>query len=193
MNLPNILTLLRILMTFVFLVFLNKGDFSSTVVAFVVFVAASLTDFLDGYIAKRYNLISNFGRIMDPIADKFLMLSAFYMFMQMNIIAEWMFYIIFIREILVTLVRFYAMGKGVVMAAEKAGKYKTMFQISTVIVILLYLILYRWAAEASAVMDTVFCVLQKRYLVIAGLMLITVLLTLVSGISTLWRNRKVFL
>ena len=193
MNLPNILTLLRILMTFVFLVFLNKGDFSSTVAAFVVFVAAALTDFLDGYIAKRYNLISNFGRIMDPIADKFLMLSAFYMFMQMNIIAEWMFYIIFIREILVTLVRFYAMGKGVVMAAEKAGKYKTMFQISTVIVILLYLILYRWAAEASAVMDTVFCVLQKRYLVIAGLMLITVLLTLVSGISTLWRNRKVFL
>ena len=193
MNLPNILTLLRILMTFVFLVFLNKGDFSSTVVAFVVFVAASLTDFLDGYIAKRYNLISNFGRIMDPIADKFLMLSAFYMFMRMNIIADWMFYIIFIREVLVTLVRFYAMGKGVVMAAEKAGKYKTTFQISTVIVILLYLILYRWAAEASAVMDTVFCVLQKRYLVIAGLMLITVLLTLVSGISTLWRNRKVFL
>ena len=89
MNLPNILTVSRILLTIFFIKFLLKSGFSSSVIAAAIFTVASLTDYLDGYIAKKRNLISNFGKIMDPIADKFLVLSAFFVFMRLDIIAAW--------------------------------------------------------------------------------------------------------
>jgi len=193
MNVPNTLTLLRVFLTIAFIFFLKREDLFSTIMALALFVIASLTDYYDGYYAKRHNLISNFGKIMDPIADKFLMLSAFYIFMSMNIIAPWMFYVILIREVLITLMRFCAIKNGQVLAAEQAGKYKTVFQISTVIIILVYLILYQWDIKVQADMANIDMILQKRYIIINFLMWITIMLTLISGVMALWNNRRIFI
>src|SRR3989338_10975534 len=96
-NLPNILTVLRMILALVFVVLMTQRGLTAMILAAVVFLIASLTDFYDGYLAKKKNLISNFGAIMDPIADKFLILIAFFIFVQMRIIPGWMFLLIFLR------------------------------------------------------------------------------------------------
>ena len=139
-RLPNLLTISRVFLAAGFIICILKSGMLYLVLATVLFILASITDYYDGYFAKKHNVVSNFGKIMDPIADKILMLTAFYIFVSMEIIPAWMFYVIFVREILVTGLRFWAIKKGTFLAAEKAGKYKTGLQITSVIVILLFLI-----------------------------------------------------
>ena len=122
MNLPNVLTIFRIFLTFVFIFLFMQGGLGSRVLALAVFTIASLTDYLDGHLARKYNLISEFGKLMDPIADKFLVLSAFFIFMQLQLIAVWMFAVIFAREVIVTGLRLFALRRGIALAAEAAGK-----------------------------------------------------------------------
>lgn len=184
-RLPNLLTISRVFLAMGFIFFLMKPGTASVIIATIFFVVASLTDYFDGYFAKKNNVVSNFGKIMDPIADKFLMLAAFFLFMRMQVIAPWMFYAIFAREMIVTGARFFAMKHGKYLAAEKAGKYKTALQITTVIVILFFLI----CKEAQVLSDG-FQV--GWYAGIQGLLLLTVMLTVISGISYLWNNRKAF-
>lgn len=186
MNLPNTLTILRIFLTVGFMFFILQKGLLAVVVASILFATAAFTDFFDGYYAKKHDLVSNFGKIMDPIADKFLILAAFYVFMHKHFVTEWMFYIIFAREVIVTGYRFMAMKGGKVLAAEKTGKYKTTLQIFAIFVILLFLIfqevglLSRWPGYLTIVW------LNGIYII----MLFTVSLTLISGISYLWNNRK---
>ena len=184
--LPNVLTVSRVFLTIGFLFFLTRSEALSTAIAMTLFAIASLTDYYDGYYAKKYNLVSNFGKIMDPIADKFLILAAFFVFVKIDVIAVWMFVVISARELIVTAFRFAAMGRGKVLAAERAGKIKTVFQVTSVFVILIFLMLQksgfidRWAGNS-----------QDRWAFgIYVLMLFTVSLTLLSGISYLWNNRK---
>ena len=92
---------------------------------------ASITDFYDGYLAKTRGLISDFGKIMDPISDKILMLSIFFALAYMGIVAWWMVILIAVREIYVTLDRLWSMKKGQVLSAERAGKIKTVFQMES--------------------------------------------------------------
>ena len=192
LNLPNILTMSRLMLTLGFIFCLTKAGLGAIVMAIVLFTCASLTDFYDGYFAKRWNLISDFGKIMDPIADKFLTLAAFFIFARMHIVAEWMFYIIFIREVLVTVSRLMVMKKGRYLAAERAGKCKTVFQIIAIAFILIFLML----REASPLMPwgdmTVQNWLQSWQRGINVLMWLTVILTFLSGISYVWNNRKIF-
>ena len=140
MNLPNILTLSRIVFAIVLVFLLEESSSTGNILAAIVFAIASLTDFCDGYLAKKRGLVSNFGKIMDPIADKILLLSTFGVLAHIGIIAWWMFIVIAIREILVTVSRLLAMRQGQVLAAERAGKIKTVIQIIAVSAILLYLI-----------------------------------------------------
>lgn len=183
MNLPNALTVSRIFLTLLFIAFILQNGFVAKVLAALIFTAASFTDFFDGYFAKKLNKVSNFGKLMDPIADKFLMLAAFFIFAQMNIIASWMFGVIALREIFITGFRLVMMGKGEVLAAEKAGKLKTVLQIVVISVILIFLILEEspWAQLFSV----------SLFLSLIGLlMLAVVILTLSSGVSYLWHNRR---
>ena len=189
MSLPNFLTLSRIFLTIIFAALLYQNSLLATVLAALVFTAAALTDYYDGKIAKTRKLITDFGKIMDPIADKVLMLSAFYIFMQMGVVAAWMFGIIFLREVLVTVSRLVAARNGLVLAAERLGKIKTVLQIVSISFILLFLILEKSYFQAEGwyrAEDIILTLIQC-------LMYVTVGVTLISGISYFKHNHKNFI
>jgi len=179
MNLPNQLTILRFIMTLIFICIMQKEGLAPKFSALIIFIAASITDYYDGYIARTQNLITDFGKIMDPIADKFLTLSAFFIFTQLQIMAIWMFCVIAMREILVTWVRLRAIKKGEVLAAEKSGKAKTTLQITVIISILLFLVVKELTLGAQN-----FKMINHYWSIInQGLLYVAVALTLYSGIN----------
>ncbi|MCI6020345.1 MAG: CDP-diacylglycerol--glycerol-3-phosphate 3-phosphatidyltransferase [Clostridia bacterium] len=141
MNLPNKLTVLRVIMIPVFLVFLltNCAGGASKYIAAAVFVLASLTDMLDGKIARKYNLVTNFGKFMDPLADKLLVCSALIAFVELGYLPAWIVIIIISREFIISGFRLIAADKGVVIAANYWGKFKTTFQMIMTILLILQL------------------------------------------------------
>jgi CDP-diacylglycerol--glycerol-3-phosphate 3-phosphatidyltransferase len=193
MNIANKLTMLRIVLTFVFLFFLSfpfKGVwvFWSKIISLAIFIFAALSDFLDGLIAHRKNMVTDFGKLMDPIADKILVLAAFAAFVQMQLIDAWMFVIIIAREILITSLRLFALNKGKVLSATKAGKHKTLSQMAVIFSILGFIVL-KEVMLAFFTWNPAWEKLFRQGIYI--LMLVTVGLTLYSGISYLWENRKI--
>ncbi|MDO4189075.1 MAG: CDP-diacylglycerol--glycerol-3-phosphate 3-phosphatidyltransferase [Lachnospiraceae bacterium] len=126
MNLPNKLTVLRVILVPVFVVFLmcNITGYDKWI-ALVIFIIASLTDLLDGKIARKYNLVTNFGKFMDPLADKLLVCSAFICFIELGKLPTWMVLIVIAREFIISGFRLVAADNGVVIAASMWGKYKT--------------------------------------------------------------------
>lgn len=187
MNLPNQLTLGRLVLTAAFLavVFWNF-PFSNTC-ALILFVAASATDFLDGRIARRNRLITDFGILMDPLADKILICSAFIAFVGREQIAAWMVVIIVARELAITGLRLLAATKQVVLAAEGYGKHKTISQIIAIISVLVLVSYPEWGVWGGRLFQwwvPAFTELAKW---------IAVLLTLSSGALYLSRNRDLFL
>lgn len=130
MNLPNKLTILRVLMIPVFLVFLltDWGGSAGKWIALAIFILASFTDLLDGYLARKHNLVTNFGKFMDPLADKLLVCSAMICFVELGSLPSWMVIVIISREFIISGVRLVASDDGVVIAASYWGKFKTTFQ-----------------------------------------------------------------
>jgi CDP-diacylglycerol--glycerol-3-phosphate 3-phosphatidyltransferase len=190
MNLPNILTVSRVLLTFIFMLLVFAHGLGAKASALAVFVIASFTDLLDGYFAKRNNQITDFGRLMDPIADKILILSALLAFVEMKIIPAWMVLAILFRELAVTGLRLFALTQHRVIPADGAGKQKTVLQVVSVFAILLYIIFREGGPEVFGFWTGG---LPPAYLsAIYFLMAITVILTLLSGISYLIRNREVY-
>jgi CDP-diacylglycerol---glycerol-3-phosphate 3-phosphatidyltransferase len=172
----------------VFMFFLFCHSLWAKVLAFAIFIFAALSDYLDGMIAHRRNMVTDFGRLMDPIADKILVLAAFAAFVQMQLIEAWMFVIIVSREILITSLRLFALNKGKVLSASKAGKHKTVSQMLVIFLILVFIVLkevmltfFTWNPRGEQLFR------DGIYL----LMLLTVALTLYSGLSYLWANRKI--
>ncbi|MDA9922687.1 CDP-diacylglycerol--glycerol-3-phosphate 3-phosphatidyltransferase [Verrucomicrobiales bacterium] len=191
MNLPNQLTVARLILTFVFVALLSLEDLSwSKTAALFVFAIAAITDFLDGYIARKHNLVTNFGKLMDPLADKVLMCAGFVLLTRLELIPAWIVVVILSREFMVTGLRLLASAEGVVLAAENLGKYKTIFQIVTVIYFLLFL-----AAKESLIgfLQPLFNAfyLGPDHLGMA-LIWTSLILTAWSGWSYLWKNRKLF-
>ena len=190
MNLPNKLTIFRIFLVAVFMFFVFSRGVGMKSMALITFLAASFTDILDGYIAKKYNMETDFGRLMDPIADKILVLSAFLAFVEMELIPAWMVVIIIFRDVIVTGLRMSALAKGKVISADEGGKHKMVSQVSAILVILFFLIFreagmkvfHFWSAYTERIYkDAIFI-----------LMSITTLLTLISGMSYLIRNKGVY-
>ncbi len=134
MNLPNQLTMVRIIMVPVVMALMLMGY---EIPALIVFAVASITDFLDGYIARKKNLVSSFGKIMDPLADKLLSFGALVCFIQMGIVSVWAPMIIISREFFVTSMRVVAVSKGKVIAASWWGKIKTNVQMFAIMIALL--------------------------------------------------------
>ncbi len=135
LNLPNRLTLLRIIMIPIFVFFLLMGPDSMAcrIIAALVFIAASLTDTADGYIARKYDLVTNFGKFMDPLADKLLVCSAMICLVSLGQLPAWICIIIIAREFIISGFRLVASDNGVVIAASYWGKFKTVFQMLMVI------------------------------------------------------------
>ena len=135
MNLPNKLKKLRMVLVPVVMALILGGH---SVMAFVLFAAASITDFLDGYIARKYNLVSSFGKIMDPLADKLLTFGALICFVQTGLISVWAPMIIISREFFVTCMRVVAAASGKVIAASWWGKVKTNVQMFAIMFAILF-------------------------------------------------------
>lgn len=188
MNLSNKLTMTRILLTFIFMLVFSRQGLLPKILALVIFTAAALSDLFDGMIAKNKNMVTDFGRLMDPIADKILVLAAFAVFLQIQLIEAWMFMIIVSREILITSLRLFALNKGRILSAVRAGKHKTFSQMAVIFYILLFIVV-KESVKAYSVWNPVWEDFFRQSINI--LMFLTVGLTLYSGISYLWENRKI--
>jgi len=188
MNLANRLTMSRILLTFVFMFFLFCQGLWAKAASLIVFMLAALSDLFDGMIAQRLNMVTDFGRLMDPIADKILVLAAFAAFVQMQLIDAWMFVIIVSREILITSLRLFALNKGKVLSAARAGKHKTVSQMVVIFAILGFILLKEIVLKYSTWNPAWEGIFRQG---IFWLMVVTLGLTLYSGLSYLWENRKI--
>jgi CDP-diacylglycerol--glycerol-3-phosphate 3-phosphatidyltransferase len=193
MNLPNKLTTSRIALTLVFLVAVFIEFPGNRTLALILFVVASITDWLDGAIARRRKLITNFGILMDPLADKILTCSAFIAFVGQGYVAAWMVVVVVARELTITGLRLLAASKNVVLAAERYGKHKTISQMVTVSVILVKVSYPDWGSIAQTIFG--FEIGGQSWLHhVARLSLwLTVALTFISGWLYLWRNRQLYL
>jgi CDP-diacylglycerol--glycerol-3-phosphate 3-phosphatidyltransferase len=194
MNLPNQLTVSRFGLTGLFLVaLLVPFPFHQTVALFL-FAAASLTDYFDGALARKHGLITNFGILMDPLADKILTGSAFIAFVELRWMPAWMVVIIVGRELAITGLRMLAASKNLVLAAEGFGKHKTITQIVCILCILVSLAYPTWGDWARTLFEFpmtagapwLAAVTEASKWAAVGL-------TLLSGTVYLWRNREIYL
>lgn len=152
MTLPNKLTLARVLMVPVFVLLMSFPTKTTLIAAYLVFLVATVTDYYDGKIARARNLVTNFGKLLDPVADKVLMAAAFIMLMELDEVAVpgWAVVAILSREFLVTGARTLAASEGAVIAANKWGKAKTVIQMTYVFTFLFFAIACRFVAEWAA-------------------------------------------
>ena len=178
MNLPNKLATLRMILVIPFVIFLGIAlSTESTglsifmrILSFVIFAGASITDYFDGQIARKHNMVTNLGKLIDPLADKLLVISALVVLTKYDQISLWFVLIIIFRELLITGLRAIVANEGVVIAAEKLGKWKTATQMIALTVIIL---------------------IPLSYALNNILLLIPLILTIVSGIEYVWKSRDV--
>ncbi|HEX4086055.1 MAG TPA: CDP-diacylglycerol--glycerol-3-phosphate 3-phosphatidyltransferase [Chthoniobacteraceae bacterium] len=183
MNLANRLTVSRFFLTLAFVAALSMDVPYRFTAALVLFLIAGITDYADGEVARRFNMQSDFGRLMDPLVDKIMMASAFICLVPLRAIPAWAATVIVSREFLITGLRLLAASKGRVLSAEKLGKHKTAWQIITAIFFLLMLSireLFRFGASALYAGIWHFCG--------DTLLAVTIALTLISGAGYLWKN-----
>ena len=175
MNLPNKLTMFRVILIPFFVFFLLAPYFEGygNYVAVAIFIVASLTDLLDGKIARKYNLVTNFGKFMDPLADKLLVCSAMICLVELKLLPAWIVILIIAREFIISGFRLIASDNGIVIAASYWGKFKTTFQMLMVIVLLL-----NFDLPVFHILGTV-------------LIWIATILTLVSLIDYIMKNKDV--
>ena len=175
MNLPNKLTTFRVILIPFFVFFMLAPNMTGInhYIAAAIFIVASLTDLLDGKIARKYNLVTNFGKFMDPLADKLLVCSAMICLIQTGQLAAWIVVIIIAREFIISGFRLIASDNGVVIAASYWGKFKTTFQMLMVIVLILKI--------------------QMSFFQILGMILtyVALILTVVSLIDYIVKNKDV--
>ena len=187
MNLPNKLTTARLVLTAAFVAALSVPAFPNRfALATALFLVASLTDFLDGYIARKHNLVTDFGKLMDPLVDKILTGSVFIMLSAFGAVPAWATIVIIAREFLVTGLRLLASAAGAVLAADRLGKWKTISQIAAATYFLLQL-----GADEAALGGVAWATgMGAPELVGNSLLAVCVTLTLVSGWSYIWKNRE---
>src|SRR5271165_1336635 len=169
LNLPNVLTVLRIMLVPALVVALLGNTPDGDVIAAVVFALASLTDFIDGYLARARDSITTFGKLMDPLADKLLIVAALISLVSLHRLAAWIAMVIITRELAVTMLRLGATQAGVVMAASMFGKVKTCLQIALVLAII---------------------AVRGQPLWVSALLYVTVLVTVLSGLGYFFGLRR---
>lgn len=187
MNWANRITLGRLALTVLFVVALNSSWHYARTAALAIFLIAGLTDFVDGEIARRYGMITNFGKLMDPLVDKIMVAAAFISLVPLKAVPAWAATTVVARDFLITGLRLMATAKGRILPAESLGKQKTSWQMITIIffLALLSIVELRYANETST--------WWARAWSEAGpvLVWITVALTVYSGLGFTWRNRGV--
>ena len=176
MNLPNKLTVLRVIMVPFFVAFMlipSLGGAANKYIALALFCIASFTDFLDGYLARRDNLVTNFGKFMDPLADKLLVCSALICLIPSGKLATWIVLVIIAREFIISGFRLVASDNGIVIAASYWGKFKTVSHMAMIIMLIL------------DIQNTAY---QYATLVVVAIGLV---LTVISLVDYVWKNKQV--
>jgi CDP-diacylglycerol---glycerol-3-phosphate 3-phosphatidyltransferase len=192
MNVPNKLTISRFALTVLFLAVIFSPIPYHETIALLLFSAAGLTDYYDGVIARRDHLITNFGILMDPLADKILVCSAFIAFVGRGWMPAWMAVIVVARELAITGLRLLAVSKNLVLAAEGFGKHKTISQIVAILLILIFHSYEQWGPLGQFLLG--FPSSRPWIGWITALALdVAVILTFSSGAIYLWRNRRLYL
>jgi CDP-diacylglycerol--glycerol-3-phosphate 3-phosphatidyltransferase len=186
MNWANRITLSRLGLTVLFVVALNSSWQYARTAALVIFLIAGLTDFIDGEIARRYEVITNFGKLMDPLVDKIMVAAAFISLVPLKAVPAWAATTVVARDFLITGLRLMASAKGRILPAESLGKQKTSWQIITIIFFLGLLSM----AELQCASETSTWWLRAWYEAGPVLVWITVALTIYSGVGFTWRNRE---
>ena len=186
MNWANRLTLSRLALTVLFVALLNSSWHYARTSALVIFLIAGLTDFVDGEIARRYGVITNFGKLMDPLVDKIMVAAAFISLVPLKAVPAWAATTVVARDFLITGLRMMASAKGRILPAESLGKQKTSWQIVTVVFFLALLSI----AELHYADDTSIWWLRAWDQAGPVLVWVTVALTLYSGVGYAWRNRE---
>lgn len=177
MNLANKITILRIFLVPIFMVFLlNSKVPYNEVIALVIFVVASLTDTLDGYIARSRNQITKFGKFMDPLADKLLVVAALISLVELDRLSAWIAFIIIAREFMVTGLRILAASENITIAASNWGKVKTISQMIAIILLLLNNFPFSYVNFPA---DSVMIYLAAAF-------------TVISGIDYFYKNKQLF-
>ncbi len=182
MNTPNKLTLFRVILIPIYMFFYLYNAIWASIAALFVFILASWTDRLDGHLARKYNQVTTFGKLMDPLADKILIMSAFICFVEKGVpyVNAAVVMIILARELIVTGIRLIAMGENAVIAASIWGKAKTVSQFVLCIAVMIFEITVNFIPEFTVIFD------------IATLVFVVVAtaLTVISGIDYIWKSRK---
>lgn len=186
MNTPNKLTLLRIILSPIFMFFFLMDDVTARIVSLVIFTFAALTDLWDGYLARKYGIITGFGKFMDPLADKILTSTAFISFATLGYVQAWMIMLIIIREFFITGLRSLAAYRGLVISPTPTAKFKTVLQMVTIVAILLYINL-RTVLEAMG-HHTHFLDSPVYGQVFDWMVLVTMVVTVATGIDYLIKN-----
>lgn len=198
-NAANLVTLSRIVVTPIFLILIFRGELWAKWSASLLFAWGAYSDYLDGYLARKYNLKSGFGALLDPLADKILILSVFISFVQLDLVPTWMVVIIITREFLITGLRQVAQSHNIVIAASRGGKHKTVSQI-VAISFILAIICFKATIEAYQGKWDVFVARLGpmgdwvHHIFIVGpeiLMFYATVMSLISGIDYFVKNRSV--
>ncbi len=183
-RLPNILSLSRIFLAVFFVVFFFSPCKYSKTISFIIFIVASITDYLDGKIARKIKGVSKVGIFLDPLADKILILGAFVCFVELRLVPAWMVIIILAREFIITGLRIYGLTINTHFPATKIAKHKTVSQIIAIYLILSYLTLREWGIITYNHFN--------YQIIILGFMYLTVFFTIISGLSYVYNNRELF-
>ena len=204
MNLPNLLTLLRIILVPVFLYMLFQPDILMRIGALAVFAFASFTDLLDGWLARKLNQESAFGKFFDPLADKFLVIATLIGFVALDkFIPMWMVLVIIARDVLITLMRYCAIKKGTSLRTSRFGKVKTAFQMISIVVIIMIFIVRSYGIDIhpdsyiklATVHDVLASDHPHKWIIVMPycLMAMVTALTALSGIRYLITNGRLLL
>tara|TARA_B100000745_G_scaffold12617_1_gene9363 strand:- start:3558 stop:4142 length:585 start_codon:yes stop_codon:yes gene_type:complete len=186
MAIPNILTVMRIFLTPIFIICLFSDFFGAQLWALVIFIVASITDAYDGYLARKNNMVTNTGRFLDPLADKILVSSAFISFSIMGLIDIWMVALIIFRDLFVMGLRFLMSRRGFIMITSKIAKSKTGVQVGIIIFTLLFLTLkgFNWVLLED------YLIFINEYEIVYYLTMIAVIFTVYTGYAYIQENRK---
>lgn len=197
LNWPNRITLVRIILSPVFMILLLEGRYESRIAALVVFLIASFTDMYDGYLARKYGWVTNLGKFLDPLADKLLVALAIIGLNQINLVPAWVLFFIIGREFLVTGLRSIAAYAGVLILPSRMGKYKTAVQMLSLFCYLIFSILFFNYTNPDGLflihsdLSESLTVGTALLGIADGMMIIAVILSTISGIDYFYRNRTV--
>ena len=192
MNLPNIITLGRLVLTAVFCAAASSEGVTGYAIALAAFVLGAISDWLDGYLARKMNLVTSLGKLLDPLADKILVCSGFVYLSAEGLCPVWVTALIICREFLVTGIRQIAVEKGTVLAADNLGKWKTTFQLTFIITALVHLT-FRTVTLDNDLVTWLQWISDPAHWLIPISLWAAVVLTVVSGLSYFWGARDMIL